>query len=127
MNYPISHPPTNVCCRCGASIQIDREMYGPEGAGRLEMSFGYGSRYDLRNFVAYICDNCVVPFIDSCTTKVGEFCCMGIGQEQALTPNCVVDETFSGNHRQALIDDGVKFATPEEICADLLIDPTDLP
>ncbi len=129
IQYPVSYPPEDKCSHCGKSIEVERPDFGPgedirmpQGAGRLEISFGYGSRNDLRNLVMYICDDCIIPFVESRKAKVGEFCCLWFDEDKKLSPNCVLDQLYSGRHHQALLDSGVKFATTEELF-ELLADP----
>lgn len=125
-DYPVSDPPEDRCCQCGKDLQVDHEHRMITGGGRLEMDFGYGSPHDLRNFVVYICDDCVPVFINNCKTKVGEFSCMGYGQDKALTSNVVVDEQFSAKHRARLLAEGFHRLTHEEMM-EFLMDPVDSP
>lgn len=130
--YVVSHPPEDRCCHCGKALEMDihlDEETGEEvarliiGGGRLEVDFGYGSCHDLRHLVMYICDECIIPFVDSRKSKVGEYCCMWYDEDKRLSPNCVIDQTYSGRHRAALEESGVRFVTLEEMEAAFADDP----
>jgi hypothetical protein len=54
------------CDKCGKSMIIDK--YSTAG-GKMEVGFGYGSKFDMDHYRLDICDDCWTGFYTSLTNK----------------------------------------------------------